>query len=84
MLAGIVKIWYDPLFEEASSEDRVMLVLYAQQKMTLQQKQKAHTMSQGQLKFKMKEEHLKFVTDQQKLLEIRVILVHSLQYLLKW
>jgi hypothetical protein len=64
---------------------RVMLVLlYAQQKITLQQMQKkAHTMSRGQLKFKMKEEHLKFVTHQQKLLAIRVILAQSLQYLLK-
>jgi hypothetical protein len=58
--------------------------MYAQQKVTLQQMQKkAHTMSQGQLKFKMKEEDLKFITDQQKLLEIRVILAHSLQNLLK-
>jgi len=64
---------------------RVMLVLlYAQQNMTPQQMQKkAHTMSRGQLKFKMKEEHLKFSTDQQKLLEITVILGHSLQSLLK-
>jgi hypothetical protein len=63
---------------------RVMsMLLHAQQKMTLQQMHKAHTMSQGQLKFKMKEEHLKFITDQQKLLEIRLILAHSLQYLLK-
>lgn len=64
---------------------RVMLVLlYGQQKTTLQQMQKkASTMSQGQLKFKMKEEHWKFITDQQKLLEIRLMLEHSPQYLLK-
>jgi hypothetical protein len=49
--------------------------------MTLQQMKKmTHTKSLGQLKFKLNWEHLKFITDQQKLLGIRVIMILSTRY----
>jgi len=41
------------------------------------------TMSLGQLKFRLNWEHFKFITDQQKLQEIRLIMTHSLRYPLK-
>lgn len=46
-------------------------------------KKTTDTMALGLLKFKLNWEHLQFITDQQKLLEIRTIITHALRYPLK-